>query len=231
MLIDNNSIYSNAEIVDLMNGFGTEKVGSITVSKALQSDCTDEALAEWYFNWVQRNGDCNYHIIVYSDNPTKGVYANHAAAFIQKDITLIDEDNGVYSIGDDAGSTYYSVDIESMTITPRHTMVDTDILEDVKRRVDEVIPAEYKEGEQFAIDVAGIVGDTLDCNLTLINESFSNADYQSIAEQLASSIKDLDLGIGYFCIAFQSDDYTLNALSNLDDLSTDDISSITTTIF
>lgn len=49
--------------------------------------------------------------------------------------------------------------------------------------------------------------------------------------ELAQAIKDLDLGIGYFNIAFQSDDYTLNALSVIDNLSTQEVSEISTKTF
>ena len=40
--------------------------------------------------------------------------------------------------------------------------------------------------------------------------------------------RQIDLNIGYFNIAFQSDDNTLNAVSNIDDLSTQDVSEIST---
>ena len=67
--------------------------------------------------------------------------------------------------------------------------------------------------------------------LHLFNESFADADYKSIATELSSNIKDLDLGIGFFNITFQSDDYTVKGLSNLDDLSTQDATEITTELF
>lgn len=223
------SIYADAEIVDLMSGIGNNKIGTISVTRANQADCTDEAIADWYFNYVQKNSDCNYHIIVYSDNPTKGVYSL-GKGFVQKDVNLIDEKNGTYSIGDDAGSTYYNVDEDNKTITVRMAMADETIVDDIKSKVDAVIPDEYKNGNLYAVDVAGPEG-SMDCNLTLINESFANSDCQSIAVDLASQIKDLDLGIGYFCIAFQKDDNSLNALSSLDNLTEQDPSEITTKTF
>jgi len=45
---------------------------------------------------------------------------------------------------------------------------------------------------------------------------------------LGKEIKELDLGIGFFSIAFQSDDLTLKALSGVSDLSAQDASEITT---
>lgn len=223
------NIYADAEIVDLMNGLGTEKIGTISVSKATQADCTDDALSDWYFNYVKNNSGCNYHIIVYSDNPQKGVYTL-GKGFIQKDTALTAEKDGTYSLGDDAGSTYYTVDETTKTLTAQTTMVDASVVDDVKAKVDAVIPEEYKNGKLYTVDIAGPEG-ALDCNLTLINDNFANEDCQSIAVDLASKVKELDLGIGYFCIAFQSDDYTLNALSSLDDLNSQDASEITTKDF
>ncbi len=226
----NNAIYSDAEIIDLMNGFGTEKVGKKSVVRADQSACTEEALIDWYCNYVLEHTDCNYHLIVYTDNPAKGVYAMSGGGFIQKDITLIPDDDGTYSLGDDAGSTIYTINTETKALTVQAVMVDETVVNEVAEKVDGVIPDDYKNGELYSVDVAGEDGN-LDCNVTIINESFSDADYQSIAEDLATTIKALDLGIGYFCIAFQSDDYTLNAISNIDSLSGQDVSEISTTTF
>lgn len=220
------TIYADAEIVDLMSGSGNNKVGTISVTKADQADCTEDAITDWYFNYVKNNSDCNYHIIVYSDNPAKGVYCL-GKGFIQKDISLISEKNGTYSIGDDAGSTYYDVDEDNKTITARMTMADETVVDEIKSKVDAVIPDDYKNGDLYTVDVAGPEG-SMDCNLTLINENFANSDCQSIAVDLASKIKELDLGIGYFCIAFQQDDYSLNALSSIDNLSEQDPTEITT---
>lgn len=222
-------IYDNAEVVDLMNGLGTDKIGTITVTKAKQSECTEDAMIEWYFNYVKNNTGSNYHIIVYSDNMKKGIYTL-GSGFIQKDVELIAEDNGTYMLGDDAGSTYYTVDESSKTLNVQTTMADESIVEDVKAKVDAIIPTEYKDSDLYSVDVAGEEG-SLDCNLTLINDKFAEENCQSIAEELATKVKELDLGIGYFCIAFQSDDYTLKAISSIDNLSNQDVSDISTKDF
>ena len=219
-------IYDNAEVIDLMNGLGTDKIGTITITKANQSECTEEAIIDWYFNYVKNNTDSNYHIIVYSDNTQKGIYTL-GSGLIQKDIELTAEDNGTYMLGNDAGSTYYTVDETSKTLSVLFDMADASIVEDVKDKVDAIIPAEYKNSDLYAVDVAGEEG-SLDCNLTLVNGSFADGNCQSIAEELATKVKELDLGIGYFCIAFQSDDYTLKAISSVDNLSSQDASEITT---
>ena len=222
-------IYDSAEVVDLMNGFGTEKIGTITVIKANQSDCTEDALLDWYINYVKKNADSNYHLIVYNDVANKGVYSN-GFGFIQKDIEIIAEDNGSYMTGDDAGSTYYTVDETAKTLSVMASMADASIVEDIKSKVDAVIPAEYKNSDLYSVDVAGEEG-SMDCNITLVNESFADGDCQEVAVELATKVKELDLGIGYFCISFQKDDYTLNAISNMDDLSTQEASEITTKKF
>lgn len=222
-------IYDNAEIVDLMNGTGTDKIGTITVIKAKQSECNEDALTDWYVNYVKKNSDCNFHVIAYTDVEDKGVYSN-ALGFIQKDITLISEDNGTYSVGDDAGSTYYDVDETAKKLTVRFTMADASIIEEVKSQVDSVIPDEYKSSDMYAVDVSGGEG-SLDCNLTLINAKFAGGDCQKTAEEIATKVKNLDLGIGYFCIAFQSDDYTMTAISSVDDLNNQEAAEISTKTF
>lgn len=222
-------IYDSAEVVDLMNGLGTDKIGTITISKAKQSECTEDAIIDWYFNYVKNNADSNYHIIVYSDNTQKGIYTLGSGS-IQKDIELTAQDDGTYMIGNDAGSTYYTVDETSKTLSVLFDMADASIVEDVKAKVDAIIPAEYKNSDLYSVDVAGEEG-SLDCNLTLVSGSFTDGNCQSIAEELATKVKELDLGIGYFCIAFQSDDYTLKAISSVDNLSSQEASEITTQDF
>lgn len=221
-------IYDNAEILDMMNGTGTEKIGTVTVVKANQADCTEEALYDWYVNYVKKNADSNYHVIVYNDVENKGVYSN-GFGFIQKDITIT-PDNGTYMTGDDAGSTYYIVDETTKTLTVQASMADESIVEDIKAKVDAVIPAEYKNSDLYSVDVAGKEG-SMDCNLTLVNEAFAGGDCQDIAVEIATKVKELDLGIGYFCIAFQSDDYTMTAISNIDDLSNQEATEISTKAF
>ena len=146
-------------------------------------------------------------------------------------VSLTEEKDGSFSVSDSAGSTYYTVDNENKTISLLWKMVDAETIDNVRAKVEEVIPNEYKNSKYYANDISGIEGGLLDCSLTLVNESFADADYKSIATELASNIKDLDLGIGYFNITFQSDDYTVKGISNLDDLSTQDATEITTELF
>ena len=71
----------------------------------------------------------------------------------------------------------------------------------------------------------------MDCNIILVGSSLANLDYQALAEDIARKVKELDLGIGYFNISFQSDNATLHALSEIDDLGAQDVSEISTTTF
>ena len=212
----------------MMNGTGTEKIGTVTVVKANKADCTEDALYDWYVNYVKKNADSNYHVIVYNDVENKGVYSN-GLGFIQKDITIT-PNNGTYMTGDDAGSTYYTVDETTNTLPVQASMADESVVEDIKAKVDAVIPAEYKNSDLYSVDVAGEEG-SMDCNLTLVNEAFAGGDCQDIAVEIATKVKELDLGLGYFCIAFQSDDYTMTAISNMDDLSNQEATEISTKAF
>ncbi len=223
------TIYDDAEIVDLMNGLGTKKIGTISVAHADSVECTEENMLDWYINYVLKNPDCNYHLIIYNDIPNKGVYSM-GAGFIQKDVEITSDDRGSYSTGDDAGSTYYLVDENKGTITVQGTMVGSDVIEKVEKKIDNIIPDEYKGSKNYAVEVGGEEGN-LDCNITIVNEEFADANYQDIAEGLAKKIKDEDLGIGYFSIAFQSNDYILNATSSLMDLKTEEPAKIETNVF
>lgn len=221
-------LYDNAEVIDLMSGSGKNKIGTMTVCHAKQSDCTEDALSDWYMNYVKVNSDSKFHVIVYDDVADKGVYAN-GMGFIQKDIILTKESDGTYATGDDAGSTYYTVGDDGK-LSVMAVMEGEEAVNSIKEQVDAIIPDEYKNGELYAVDVAGSEG-IFDCNLTLISESFADADYQKIAEELGQQIKDKDLGVGYFCIAFQSSDVKLNALSSVDNLKEQEVTEITTKVF
>ncbi|MBE5838375.1 hypothetical protein [Butyrivibrio sp.] len=221
-------IYDNAEIVDMMSGSGKNKIGTITVCHANKDDCSEEMLADWYTNFVKKNSDSKYHVIIYDDVDNKGVYSN-GMGFVQKDIALTKGADGTYEVGDDAGSTMYTVNDDG-TLAVQITMADESVVEPIKQQVDSIIPNEYKNSDIYMIDVAGAEGE-LDCNITLVSDTFENADLQSLAVDLGTQVKALDLGIKYFSIVFQKDDYTLTAISSVDDLSTQEATEITTNIF
>lgn len=221
-------IYDNAEVVDIMSGDGSKKIGTITVTHAKQIECTEEALVDWFTNYVQNHTDSNYHIIVYDDIKNKGVYSL-GESFIQKDVEINKDSSGSYSIGDDAGSTYYSIS-EDGTMTVQTVMADSSVVDDVKKKVDAVVPEEYKSGKHYAVDVSGEEG-KLDCCITIVNDEFEGADFQSIAEALATQVKELDLGIGYFNVCFEKEDYSVKALASVDNLGAQEVSEIVTTVY
>jgi|GEM_PF-4891981 len=221
-------IYDTAQIIDLMSGIGSNKIGTVSVSKAKQSDCTEGALLDWYLNYVMKNQDCNYHIIVYTDTSDKGIYCCNE--LIEKNVVLTPDDDGTYSLGDDSGATLYTVDEATKKLVKTATMADSNVINTTKSKIDDIVPTEYKNSKSYSVDISGEEGN-LDCNLTLVSENFNDANYQKIATDLAQHVKNLDLGIGYFCISFQCDDYNLNALSSLDDLSAQEPSEITTSTF
>lgn len=223
--IKENHIYDKSKIVDQMNGLGTKKVGTITVVEARSSECSDEAIVDWYLNYVKKNLDSHCHFIVYTDEKNKGIYATES--LIVKDVELLAENDGTYSLGDYAGSTYYVVDESSNTLVTQWTMADASVIDNVKTKIDELIPNEYKNSDLYYIDVGGMQG-SLECDINLVYKNFEKADIQSIAVNLAKNIKDLELGIGYFCIWFQCNDFDLVAVSSINDLNNQSASEMTT---
>lgn len=224
-------IYENAELVDIMSGSGKNKVGYYTLVRADKADCTDDALYDWFANYVTHHKDANYHIIAYNDDSTKGVYSS-GFADIQKDITL-SLDNDQYELSGDAGATYYSVDVDKKEMTKLYTMIDEDTINNAKAKIESVIPTEYKTSEAYTIDIAGTTDNNskLECMITIVNADFETADLQSIAEKIGSDIKALNLNVGNLSIFFQHNDYEMKALSTIDDLSVQDVSEIKTDPF
>lgn len=224
----NGNFYADAEIINLRNG-GGKIVGSFSIVKADQNDCTDQALLNWYFDYVKNNSNCSYHIILYSDNPKKGVYST-GDGFISKDVILDKNKNGSYSVASFDGSDYLTVSESTKTFIDTSSVADESLIEDATRQVNFIVPGKYKTGDLYSVDISGEVGE-LDCILTLESASLKNADCHGIAVDMAKKIKELNLGISYLCIAFQSDDYTMEALSIINDLINQDVSEMSTKSF
>lgn len=222
----NTCIYENSEVVNLMNSSGTEQLGTITVTKARRSACREEALVDWYFYYVREHSDSNYHIIVYTDDPQKGVYTTGSGC-IQTNVSLVPQDDGTYLLGDDTESTYYTVNEYNKTLNVQLVMADAFIADQAKAKVEAVIPEEYKEADLFSIDFVDDF-DSLECSLTLVNDNFDLDGFPHLAQEIATRIKELDMNIGNFCISFQGTDDTVLAISTLDDLRTQKTYEITT---
>ncbi len=98
-------IYDNAQIKDVMNGSRTEKIGEYSIIEISSDKVTDEALTDWYFNYVEKN-DFNWCMILYTDkDDNSGVYA--IDTMIQKDLFFEQDGHGDYSVGDSSNATVY----------------------------------------------------------------------------------------------------------------------------
>jgi type II secretory pathway pseudopilin PulG len=104
-------IYDNAEIKDVMNGTHSTKLGEYSIITVDSSECTEEVIADWYFNYVIEN-DYNWCMIIYSDQKdNSGIYA--IKGYIDTDVIFDVDKYGDYSIGDSSNSTTYVPDGES----------------------------------------------------------------------------------------------------------------------
>lgn len=98
-------IYDNAQVKDVMNGSRTEKIGEYSIIEISSEEVTDEALTDWYFNYVAKN-DFNWCMILYTDkDDNMGVYA--IDTMIQKDLLFEQDEYGDYSVGDSSNATVY----------------------------------------------------------------------------------------------------------------------------
>ena len=92
------SIYEEVEIIDVMNGTRTEKLGEYSLIKTNSGNVSIEALTDWYFNYVQEN-DYNWCMILYTDKAdNSGVYASQG--MIQENVIFTEDEYGEYSLSD-----------------------------------------------------------------------------------------------------------------------------------
>lgn len=97
-------IYDNATIIDQMNGFRNKKLGEYSVIKISSDEVTEEALADWYFNYIKKT-DYKSYMISYTDIPGKGVYGTET--MVEKDVEIEVDENGDYWYAGNVGSTIY----------------------------------------------------------------------------------------------------------------------------
>lgn len=99
-------IYDKAQVKNVMNGIHTKKLGEYSIIKISSEEVTDEALADWYFNYVDVN-DFNWCMILYTDkNDNSGVYA--IKGMVIKDLQFEKDEYGDYSTGDSSNATMYA---------------------------------------------------------------------------------------------------------------------------
>ncbi len=97
-------IYDNAQVKPVMNGVRTEKIGEYSIIRIASEEATEEALADWYFNYVSQN-NFNWCMILYTDKENIGVYANNG--LVEKDLPFEEDEYGDYSVGSSDNSTLY----------------------------------------------------------------------------------------------------------------------------
>lgn len=116
---EDNHLYDDATVKDVMNGFRTEKLGEYSIVYIDSSLVTEENMNDWYFNYVSQN-NFNWCMILYTDkNDNSGVYA--VQGMVQKDILFEEDEYGDYMVGDSSNSTVY-VPTEDNTL--KELMVD-----------------------------------------------------------------------------------------------------------
>lgn len=97
-------LYDKAKVVDLMSGNGKNVVGSVSIIEAKSTDVTQEALEDWFYNYVDKHvGDkaedpkLNYCVILYTDkNKEEGVHS--AGGVVTKDVPIEKDKHGTYSM-------------------------------------------------------------------------------------------------------------------------------------
>ena len=98
-------IYDNVEMIDITNGPGTKVIGQCSLVRAVSDEITDEVLDDWYFNYVKKNSDCSWHVILYTDKEGYGVYSGEAG-LVMKDTKI----NEKYQVSSDEGLAYFEKD-------------------------------------------------------------------------------------------------------------------------
>lgn len=111
---DSAPIYKNAKIEPVYNGVMTEKIGEYSICKASSEECTDEAVGDWYFNYVKEH-DYNWCMILYTDkSDSSGIYAING--MVVKDVKFAKDDNGSYYVEEMSGHPMYSIDSKNETL-------------------------------------------------------------------------------------------------------------------
>lgn len=96
--------YDNAEIKPVMNGDRSEKLGEYSVASVLSEEMTEDALEDWYFNYVAEH-NYNWCMILYADKKNSGVYA--ISGMVQVDVKFDVDEYGDFSVGDSSGAKFY----------------------------------------------------------------------------------------------------------------------------
>ncbi len=93
------TVFGFPEQVKTSSGSGSN-IGTVGVFYAHSSECTDENLEKW-FNQYVRWGLDNWCVIMYTDQPGFGVYAN--STYAEANVPIGSD----YMLGDDSDAVFY----------------------------------------------------------------------------------------------------------------------------
>lgn len=107
-------IYSDAKEVDVYNGNHTEVLGKSSELIISSDEVTEEALNDWYWNYVAKH-DHMYDFIIYEDDPGLGVHAFSGS--VQVNVELTQDEYGDYQDNGITDETYtLAPDEETQTL-------------------------------------------------------------------------------------------------------------------
>lgn len=139
-------IYDNARVVDSVSG-GRQKIGEISIVDAARADVTDEALEDWYFNYVLEN-DYDYNLIVYTDEENMGCYSAKGA--VGKDVTLEPFSDETY-LNAGGGVLYLPTDDGHLVLAEDDE--DFAAADEITAELEALFPEEYREDYTFGVQV------------------------------------------------------------------------------
>lgn len=107
-------LYDSAEVKDMLNGSRTTKIGEYSIIRVTSKECTEEALADWYYNYVEVN-DFNFNIILFTDkDDNTGCYAING--MVEVGTSFIEDEYGDYMVGDTKNSVVYAPSDDGVTL-------------------------------------------------------------------------------------------------------------------
>ena len=101
------TVFGAPDVVNVKSGSGSV-IGTSANFYASKAECTKENLATWCIEYVNNSKD-NWCVIVFSDDPDHGVYANNGLIEIGVGLTK-DESDGSYEISSEDNTTVYMYD-------------------------------------------------------------------------------------------------------------------------
>lgn len=206
--------YDNAEIKPVMNGDRSEKIGEYSVVSVLSDEMTEDALEDWYFNYVAEH-NYNWCMILYADKENFGVYA--ISGMVQVDVKFDVDEYGDYSVGDSSGAKFYgpsdgklvalwqdekNTETEEPKIATEYTLDDlADLLEENLNQGQENLQYRIVSSDDGFSVVFALK--QFDCTADEIAEMFANneakwTEVQDSVFSIYNSVVDYLSGFGYY---------------------------------